>query len=91
MVASEAVVVLRNALEGGEVEHGRSADEQLELLPAEELQAVAAAHRVEAALEGVELALDREGHGVVRVQAHVLLAVGLGDGDLAAARYEVVR
>mmetsp|Transcript_11500 Transcript_11500/g.28707 ORF Transcript_11500/g.28707 Transcript_11500/m.28707 type:complete len:485 (-) Transcript_11500:933-2387(-) len=91
VVAREAVVVLRDALEGGEVEHGRPADEQLELLPAEELQAVAAAHRVEAALEGVELPLDGEGHRVVRVQAHVLLAVGLGDGDLAAARYEVVR
>eukprot|EP00964_Phaeocystis_antarctica_P050793 scaffold29566_cov51-Phaeocystis_antarctica.AAC.5 len=91
VVAREAVVVLRDALQCLEIQHRRAADEQLELLPAEELQAVAAADRVEAALEGVELPLDRQRQSVVCVEAHVLDAVLLGDGDLASARHQVVR
>ena len=48
VVARVAVVVLRDALERLKVEDGRAADEQLELLPPEELQAVAAAPAAEA-------------------------------------------
>ena len=87
--AREPVVVLRGALERLEVEHGRAADEELELLPSEELEALAAAHGVEAALEGGKLARDRVLEQVLCVESNVLIAVLAGDGDVGAAGHQV--
>ena len=72
VLAGEAVIILGGPFEGLKVEHGRAADEQLELLPAEELEAIATAHCEEAALEGCKLLPHGVLQNILGVQVHIL-------------------
>eukprot|EP00962_Isochrysis_galbana_P025368 scaffold7805_cov116-Isochrysis_galbana.AAC.9 len=74
-----------------EVEVGRPTDEQLELLPPKEPQALAPTHGVEASQEGFELPCDRPGQQILGVAPHVLAAVMLRHRHLAPSRNQIVR
>mmetsp|Transcript_5072 Transcript_5072/g.11568 ORF Transcript_5072/g.11568 Transcript_5072/m.11568 type:complete len:424 (-) Transcript_5072:802-2073(-) len=91
VLARVAVVVLRDTLERLEIEHGRTADEQLKLLPPEELQTIAATHRLEPAHESAKLPRDRILEQIFDVQPHVLVPVVAGDRYVPSPRHQIVR
>jgi len=76
--------------EGGRVGQGPG-EGALAHLRVEERDELRRHELVEALQEGVGLLADRRGHAVVRHQAHVLVLVLVGHGDVTPVRHQVVR
>ena len=71
------------------VDFGHASDDELELTRVEDVDQVARDDLVEASEEGLDLSLDALDDAPLDAELDVLTLVGVGDGDVGAARLEL--